>query len=359
MKFKFSIKRGNKDQFDFESEKDLNNLKNENFEKIFENIKFENFESNDLEGLLDSNKNNNLSNNQPDDSYKNKKEKIKKFSVKNKVKTSNKEANIHPFKHEAAEMSFSSLSNKSPSQSSLIKNSEKNEDVSDKDDDKMDEVLNYDFLNDTDALISNASGKNVNNNKNNPTSNENINNKLSSNSNSITNSFLEDLEKIIKDHKCKGCGIELQCTKREKLGYIPDKKLKQFLGEEDQQAEKHSNNLSSPDIKSKAALEDLKLENIEIPKDLNYIKALNKKKLKKSDLICERCFKLQNYLRLGAIDSNQETQTEKNKGILNNEAKVKYDNYTMLIKKIDTQKLIQQILVRLSSKSQIFYLCVS
>lgn len=151
--------------------------------------------------------------------------------------------------------------------------------------------------------------------------------------------FLQDLENVIKDFKCKGCGIELQCTKKEKLGYVPEKKVKEFLGEKEEKVN-HSKN----------KFEDLKLENFEIPNDLDHIKKLQKKKLKKSDLICERCFKLQNYMRLN--DNNSEIDKFKDKD------KLKLDNYSLLIKKIDTQKLIQQILVRLSSKSHIFYLCV-
>lgn len=179
--------------------------------------------------------------------------------------------------------------------------------------DKFDETINYDFLNENDTLLKNDLEE------------ESI--------------FLQDLENVIKDFKCKGCGIELQCTKKEKLGYVPEKKVKEYLGEKEEKVNQ-----------SKNKFEDLKLENFEIPKDMDYIKKLQKKKLKKSDLICERCFKLQNYMRLNEnkphIDSDK------------NQEKLKLDNYSLLIKKIDIQKLIQQILVRLSSKSHIFYLCV-
>ena len=159
--------------------------------------------------------------------------------------------------------------------------------------------------------------------------------------------FLKDLENIIKDIKCKGCGIELQCTKKEKLGYVPDKKVKIYLGE----AEDDNKNKSS-----RIKLKDLKLENIEIPKDIDYLKLLSKKNLKKSDIICERCFKLQNYMRLNETSDKSNKESEKPKSY---EDKVKLDNYSLLIKKIDTQKLIQQIMVRLSSKSHVFYLCVN
>lgn len=188
------------------------------------------------------------------------------------------------------------------------------------DDDKIDETLNYDFLNENQSLIKNES-----------------------NQDSI---FLQDLENIIKDIKCKGCGIELQCTKKEKLGYVPDKKVKAYLGETDE----------NPNKNTKISLEDLKLENIEIPKDTDYLKKLSKKNLKKTDLICERCFKLQNYMRLNDPNDKSNKESQKNKSY---EDKLKLDNYSLLIKKIDTQKLIQQIVVRLSSKSHIFYLCVS
>jgi len=157
---------------------------------------------------------------------------------------------------------------------------------------------------------------------------------------------LKDLENIIKDIKCKGCGIELQCTKKEKLGYVPDKKVKAYLGEPE----------DTPNKYNKFELEDLKLENIKIPKDTDYLKKLTKKNLKRSDLICERCFKLQNYMRLNDVNEKSNNESQKNKSY---EDKVKLDNYSLLIKKIDTQKLIQQIMIRLSSKSHIFYICVN
>ena len=157
---------------------------------------------------------------------------------------------------------------------------------------------------------------------------------------------MKDLENIIKDIKCKGCGIELQCTKKEKLGYVPDKKVKAYLGEPE----------DTPNKYNKFELEDLKLENIKIPKDTDYLKKLTKKNLKRSDLICERCFKLQNYMRLNDVNEKSNNESQKNKSY---EDKVKLDNYSLLIKKIDTQKLIQQIMIRLSSKSHIFYICVN
>lgn len=182
--------------------------------------------------------------------------------------------------------------------------------------------MNYDFLNENNSLIGTDSQEN--------------------------SLFLKDLEEIIKDIKCKGCGIELQCTKKEKLGYVPDKKVKAYLGEEVEDDTKSK--------QSKIKLEDLKLENIEIPKDSDYLKKLSKKNLKKSDLICERCFKLQNYMRLNDTSDKSNKEIEKSKSY---EDKVKLDNYSLLIKKIDTQKLIQQIMIRLSSKSHVFYLCVN
>ena len=92
---------------------------------------------------------------------------------------------------------------------------------------------------------------------------------------------------------------------------------------------------------------------MEIPRDLSYLKKIFNKKLKKSDLICERCFKLQNYMRL------EEKESKDSKNSQSYEDKIKYDNYSLLIKKIDTQKLIQQILIRLSNKSYVFYICVN
>jgi len=179
----------------------------------------------------------------------------------------------------------------------------------------LDEKINYDFLNEKKTLLKSEIEE--------------------------ASIFLQDLENIIKDHKCKGCGIELQCTKKEKLGYVPEKKVKDFLGE----SETKENN-------QKNKFEDLNLENFEIPKDTDYIKRLNRKKLKKTDLICERCFKLQKYIRLNENGNQAQADSDKNQD------KLKLDNYSLLIKKIDSQKLIQQILVRLSSKSHIFYLCV-
>jgi hypothetical protein len=127
---------------------------------------------------------------------------------------------------------------------------------------------------------------------------------------------------------------------------VPDKKVKTYLGEPE----------DSPNKYNKFELEDLKLENIKIPKDADYLKKLSKKNLKRSDLICERCFKLQNYMRLNDVNEKSNNESQKNKSY---EDKVKLDNYSLLIKKIDTQKLIQQIMIRLSSKSHIFYLCVN
>jgi len=188
--------------------------------------------------------------------------------------------------------------------------------------DKFDEKLNYDFFNDKNNLLNNNDSQNQ-------------------------SSFLKDLENLIKDFKCKGCGIELQCSKKEKLGYIPDKKVKQYLEGSD-----GSNKLIENE---NMKFEDLKLENIEIPKNTDYIKKLTQKKLKKSDLICERCFKLQNYMRFSEKDNKSINNIEKNEN--SNEGN-KLDNYSLLIKKIDSQKLIQQILIRLSAKSHVFYLCV-
>jgi hypothetical protein len=174
-------------------------------------------------------------------------------------------------------------------------------------------------------------------------------------------SFLDDLQQIISEIKCKGCGVDLQCISKEKLGYIPDKKVKEFIETKDKN--NNSNNNYGNIEENIEEKENIKLEDYEIPQDRNFLKKLKTKKLKKNDLICERCFKLKHYMLINETNKKEienlrvNNNTNINESLKSQEEK-KFDHYSLLIKNIDVEKLINQIILRFNEKSFIFYLCV-
>jgi hypothetical protein len=210
------------------------------------------------------------------------------------------------------------------------------------------------FLKEKSAMIKNEAKNPVKNNINNyPIKNNELNDNSSF-------SFLEDLQQIISEIKCKGCGVDLQCISKEKLGYIPDKKVKDFIGKKENTIDKNIDNLEE-NIKDN---ENIKLEDFEIPKDNNFLKKLKNKKIKNNDLICERCFKLKHYMLINEtnkekIDNLRNNNNDKNhNNTYKSQEEKKFDHYSLLIKNIDVDKLINQIILRFNEKSYIFYLCV-
>jgi ribosome biogenesis GTPase A len=69
----------------------------------------------------------------------------------------------------------------------------------------------------------------------------------------------------------------------------------------------------------------------------------------KTNLICERCFKLRNY-------HNFEDLRKADKATKSEEAK-KIENYTLLVKDINVDLLIHQLVARISNKATVLYIC--
>ena len=154
---------------------------------------------------------------------------------------------------------------------------------------------------------------------------------------------LEDFSKIIPDLKCNGCGTLLQTENKNKLGYIPEKKLKESLtGDKENLGNYIENVMIKPDN-----IEPLKEFTLIYDKaTINKLKKLGRSKHK---IICERCYKLANYLNFEDLNQKNKTYDTKDKE--------KADNYTLLVKKINPERLIHQIMARISNKAHIFYIC--
>jgi hypothetical protein len=124
----------------------------------------------------------------------------------------------------------------------------------------------------------------------------------------------------------------------ERIGYVPKNKVIEYL-------ENRQNNNSDKD------------EN----KSNNDIKLLSKKRV----LVCERCYKLKNYLNFNSKNTKNTENKNINNNINNNENKAinneeeKINNYTLFVRKIDPNKLTKQILTRISDKSTVLYVCVN
>jgi ribosome biogenesis GTPase A len=69
----------------------------------------------------------------------------------------------------------------------------------------------------------------------------------------------------------------------------------------------------------------------------------------KTNLICERCFKLRNYHSFENLQKSEEVQKSQ-------EAK-KIENYTLLVKNINVELLIHQLVARISNKATVLYIC--
>ena len=65
-----------------------------------------------------------------------------------------------------------------------------------------------------------------------------------------------------------------------------------------------------------------------------------KENMKKEKLYCERCYKLSNYKNFEGKDFSKQ----------------KAKNYTLLIKRIDANKLIERIFAKIPSNTNVFYL---
>ena len=131
------------------------------------------------------------------------------------------------------------------------------------------------------------------------------------NDNDKLNIFDQQLTYI--NNECSGCGIALQVNDEKSLGYIP----------------------------------------------INKIELSKKEEISK--LICERCYKLQNYGQYDNKTTNKAKQTKeiehlrslKLSNVIPNTDKY---NYYSILDKIDASKLIKSLGNRLSKYSQVFYL---
>ena len=151
-----------------------------------------------------------------------------------------------------------------------------------------------------------------------------------------------DFSKFVNQMKCKGCGINLQIENQEKIGYIPAKKFFDHINKKEDTNKNTNSELNQTN-------ETSKINEFEKVYDKSTLKRLSKLKNSNNILICERCYKLTNYLNFE--DLNKENKNDK--------SQEKVDNYTSLVKKINPQRLIHQIMTRISNKAHVFYVCVS
>lgn len=126
---------------------------------------------------------------------------------------------------------------------------------------------------------------------------------------------------------------------KEKIGYVPEKKVLELLQINDNKIIEQNEKFSDEE-------ENLKLKEFEKINNLETLKKISN--LKSNHIICERCYKLKNYLKFENLDKKMSDSKEIEK----------IENYTQIAKKLNVERLIQQIMVRISSKSHVFYLCV-
>ena len=196
----------------------------------------------------------------------------------------------------------------------------------------------------------------------------------------------QGINSVLKNMKCQGCGIELQIENKNKIGFIPEKKFLDFLNgkntleklENNTSNINHVNNIMNSNEDNENIIKDTQesnsLNNIsefEHIHDKSTLKKIMKLKNNKSSLICERCFKLKNYLKfedLNKKDNNLDkvnNPTEKNtissakEKLIKNKEQERIENYASIIKQINPQRLIHQIMARISNKAHIFYVIVS
>lgn len=163
---------------------------------------------------------------------------------------------------------------------------------------------------------------------------------------------------LLNHAKCQGCGIHLQTSHKERIGFIPQNKLQEFIDASDN---KKKNIDSSVEKKDPLEIENpLPLKEFELIHDKATLKRIMKLKNSSNVIICERCYKLKNYSKFEDLKDYKEIKDKvlkENKNQKNQNDKI--NNYTLLVKKINTQRLIHQIMTRISNKAHIFYVCVS
>jgi hypothetical protein len=167
------------------------------------------------------------------------------------------------------------------------------------------------------------------------------------------------LDSLMNHVKCQGCGIHLQTEEKNKIGFIPQKKLNDYVDASDN-VKNLEDKFKIEEFKNEEHNEeDRKINEFELIHDKATLKRLMKLKNARNVLICERCYKLKNYSNfedLKDLKDVDETKDQKNK---KKEKDDKIDNYTLLVKKINAQRLIHQIMSRISDKAHIFYICVN
>jgi len=167
-----------------------------------------------------------------------------------------------------------------------------------------------------------------------------------------------EFSKFVNKMKCQGCGINLQIENQEKIGYIPPKKFFDYVNKQEKNSENEAGKIL--DVQSEQqdkfnnkdnqqTQEDPELAEFEKVHDKATLKRILKLKNSKNILTCERCYKLKNYLNFEELNKHNNLDTKKSD---------KVDNYTLLVKKINPQRLIHQIMARISNKAHVFYVCV-
>jgi hypothetical protein len=150
-------------------------------------------------------------------------------------------------------------------------------------------------------------------------------------------SFNLQIESLLNKVKCQGCGIHMQTEHPSKIGYIPKHKLKEYI-----------NPSSTPETEPSFDLNDQEIKEFEKIHDRATLKKIKRLKYKKNVIICERCYKLTNYLTFEDLSKKSDKKDDE----------TKINDYTTLVKKINSQVLVSQIMKRISKKAHIFYICV-
>jgi transcription elongation factor Elf1 len=169
---------------------------------------------------------------------------------------------------------------------------------------------------------------------------------------------------LLNHVKCQGCGIHLQTSHKDRIGFIPQNKLQEFIDASDNKKKvdeelSEKNDLEKIDTLG-TEIPHEPLKEFELIHDKATLKRLMKLKNSNNVIICERCYKLKNYSKFEDLKDYKEIKDmvlKENKNKKNENDKI--NNYTLLVKKINTQRLIHQIMTRISNKAHIFYVCVS
>jgi ribosome biogenesis GTPase A len=145
--------------------------------------------------------------------------------------------------------------------------------------------------------------------------------------------IFESIKTVSNNLKCQGCGICLQTQDKNKIGFIPSDKIIEYMNQSD--------NIKSEHVNQRVNEELSEFEKIH---DKGTLKRLMKLNSKKNIIICERCYKLKNYSKFEDLNTTNTNLS-------------KVNNYTNLVKKINEERLIHQIMTRISNKAHIFYIC--